>query len=411
LFSLQTVNSQNINKNEVTGFEKVKHVEKDTIIKNLKQENKDILSFGIVLFTVLIIMFFFAGKKFKKINNKLREKNTEIYAQREKIETQKNHITQKTIDLLVLNKELKENNELREGLMNMIVHDLKNPISNIINISENREITFFAKDMLTMVENILDIKKYEGMLMPLNKKNISLKKNVNEAIKQISIFAEHKNIKILNKVENGLYVLADENILRRIFANLLSNAVKYTFANGTIKIESEILTGDTDTVKVSVTDNGIGIKEESIPLIFNKFSQILARKTGEARSTGIGLSFCKMAVEAHESSINVKSVPKEFTSFNFFLPLTKTKMNQSKQSNDSEKLEIVNLNIEEKKYLQKFYSDLNSTEVYEISELRIITDKIDESFSLNIKKWKSELNKAIYNCNLELYNKLKENIN
>jgi len=424
LFMLQTASSQNKNIHKVNKTEKTyknknttllknqkTNVEKDKVIESLRKEKENILVFGISLFSIFIFMFFMAGMKFKKINDKLRIKNSEIAFQREEIQKQKDSITQKTMDLLVLNKELKENNELRGGLSNMIVHDLKNPISNIINLSENREITFFAKDMLTMVENILDIQKYEGMIMPLNLKNILLKNIVTEAVVQVSLYAEHKNIKIENKVSDKIVISADEDIIRRVFVNLLSNAVKYTFNNGLIKIESEINSANPEKVKVSVIDNGIGIKEDKIPLIFNKFSQIIARKTGEARSTGIGLTFCKMAVEAHESEITVESVPNEFTSFCFFLPLNGMKKSQLGASENIREIENFELNVKEKAYLQNFYNDFNLLEVYEISELRIVLNKIDENFSENVKKWKNELNNAIYNCNFELYNKLKEIIN
>ena len=423
-YMLQTASSQNknipkvnkiekTNKNKQKSFSEIRQidVDKDLIIKRLRKENENILVFGISLFSIFFFMFFLARMKFKKINNKLRIKNTKIAFQREEIQKQKDSITQKTMDLLVLNKELKENNELRGGLSNMIVHDLKNPISNIINLSENREITFFAKDILTMVENILDIQKYEGMIMPINRENISLKKVTNDAVLQISLYAEHKNITIDNIISDNIYVYADEDIIRRVFVNLLSNAVKYTFANGLIKIESEIDNTNPEKIRISVTDNGIGIKEDKIPLIFNKFSQIIARNTGEARSTGIGLTFCKMAVEAHESEIKVKSVPNEQTSFSFLLPLIEIKNIRLKISKTIDEIKNFELNIDERKYLQKFYNDFDLLEVYEISELRVVLNKINENFSENIKRWKMELNNAIYNCNFELYNKLKEIIN
>ncbi len=380
--------------------------DKDRIIEKLRYTRKIILITGILIF---IILLFIARNQYKKINHKFREKNNEIITQREEIEKHKNHITQKTIDLLVLNKELKENNELREGLTGMIVHDLKNPISNIINLSENREITFFAKDMLIMVENILDIQKYEGMIMPLNLKNISLKKITNEAAAQVSLYAEHKNIEIRNTVGDKINVFADEEIIRRVFVNLLSNAIKYTFNNGLIKIKSEIDNANPKKVKVSITDNGIGIKKDKIPLIFNKFSQIIARNTGEARSTGIGLTFCKMAVEAHGSDIIVKSVPGEFTSFEFYLPV-KIIENILTKTNNKDKTKQSCLNDKDKRYLKKIYNNLKNTDVYEISKIRVILSSVDDKFSENVKMWKKKLNNAVYNCNFELYNQLRDEI-
>ncbi|MCF6183750.1 MAG: HAMP domain-containing histidine kinase [Bacteroidales bacterium] len=384
--------------------------DKDRIIEKLQHTKKIILIVGIIILTIFIILIFIAGKQYKKINTKFTEKNNEIITQREEIEEQKNHITQKTIDLLVLNKKLKENNDLREGLTSMIVHDLKNPISNIINLSENREITFFAKEMLTMVENILDIQKYEGMIMPLKFANISLKRVVNEAKSEISLYAEHKNIEIRNTVADKINVFADEEIIRRVFVNLLSNAIKYTFNNGLIKIESEIDNTNSEKIKIKVTDNGMGIKKDKIPMIFNKFSQIVAKNTGEARSTGIGLTFCKMAVEAHESDITVKSVPGKFTSFEFYLPVKIIENFSSKNNINENKTKQSCLNTEDKKYLEKIYNDIKNTDVYEISKIRVILNSVDEKFSDNVKMWKKNLNNAVYNCNFELYNKLRDEI-
>ncbi len=369
------------------------------------------LVFLVAVSSVLIIFILYSRIKLKQTNKLLAEKNREITAQREEIQKQKDYVTQKTLDLLVLNKELKENDELRKGLTNMIVHDLKNPISNIINLSENREITFFATEILNMVENILDIQKYEGMILPLERKKIQLRKIAEEAVKQISLFAERKNIKTENAVPNDVFVWADYEIIRRVLVNLLSNAVKYSFPNGLVRIESEPADEDPSKIKITVKDNGIGIGKDKIPLIFNEFSQIIARKTGEARSTGIGLTFCKMAIEAHDSEITVESVPDEFTAFSFLLPKVKAdNIPEGIPETKDETSEII-LDETDKEFLQPFYDDLKDIEVYEIGKLRQIVSKIDDTFSENVKNWKHELNNAVYNCNLELFDSLKEKIN
>ncbi len=366
----------------------------------------------IVLFFVLTLLIIFtlrSKRKLKQANILLSEKNKEISAQREKIQKQKDRITQKTIDLIVLNRELKETSLLREGLTNMIIHDLKNPISNIISLSNDNEVSFFAKQLLTMVDNILDIQKYEGMVMPLNIKPVFLYEISENAINEVSYFAAYKNIELKNNVLSDIFVKADADILKRVFVNLLSNAVKYSHKNGTVKIECERNTNKKDTVIIKIIDNGIGIAKEKIPLIFNKFSQIIARKTGEARSTGIGLTFCKMAVEAHGSSITVRSVPGRFTEFAFGLPVI-----LSQKSKDIRKTAQINesiiFNEDELDYLSTFYQDFKRTSIYEISELRKIINKIDQSFSLNIKNWKNKMSEAVYNCNSDLYNKLTEQI-
>ncbi len=379
----------------------------NTNLKTLIRQN-NILIIVVVLLFIFIIGYIIAQIRLVRANHKLKEKNKEILEQKEEIEKQKDHITQKTMDLLVLNKELKENNELREGLTGMVVHDLKNPISNIIGMSESPEITFFAQSMLTMVENILDIQKYKGMIMPVHKETFFLRALVKKAIVQINLFAQRKNITIQNNVDKDLSVCADTDIVLRILANILTNAIKYTFSNGLVKIEANPSEEFPDKVKISVIDNGIGIKEDKIPLIFNKFNQIIAKDTGEARSTGIGLTFCKMAVEAHDSEIKVQSIPNKYTSFSFHLPYTpekqKTEMTQDCKIVENRK---ISLNSEDKKYLRQFYEKLKKLEVYEIGELKKVIASIEE-ISEHVTLWKKEISSAIYNCNEQLYKKLLE---
>lgn len=383
-------------------------------IKTLRlNKKKTYQALGVLLFLliVLTIFLFYSRNKLKHINNLLATKNHEIATQKEEIALQNDKITTKALELLVLNRSLREEDRLHEGLTNMIVHDLKNPISNIIDISENKEVVYFAKEILTMVENILDVKKYEGMVLPLNKNKYSLKKVSESAIKQIELFAEHKNIKIKNLLHEDLFVNIDQDIIRRVIVNLLSNSIKYSSNNGSIILDFEISEKNTESIIVKVIDYGIGIKKDKIDLIFNKFSQIVAKKTGLARSTGLGLTFCKMAVEAHGGKILVRSESQKQTIFSFNLNLVEEKTKTTETNDGSNKNPIINLEKKDKQYLLEFNKKLVKLKVYEISKIRKITNKIDTNFSENVKKWKFELNKSVFNCNTELYKKITNKLN
>ncbi len=405
--------------------------------RNQKQTIKQNQILLFIIFSILIVILLFVflllngRRKFKNTNFLLEKKNAEIQAQKENLERlnhqmfesnlkidkqnievihknkeiklQSDKLTEKKIDLLVLNREIRKTAKLREGLTNMIVHDLKNPISSIINLTENKEITYFAKEILTMVENILDVQKYEGIMMPLNIRDYSLKDITDSAIKQIEVFAEHKNIKIENKVLKKHFIKVDEDIIRRVFVNLLSNAIKFTPANGFINIDFEIISKEIDSILIKVTDSGIGIRKDKINIIFNKFKQVMAKKTGMARSTGLGLTFCKMAIEAHDSEIVVASVPGKFTTFSFPFKLSeKTNYNNKKENKIAFELNT-KLNKDDKLYLNEFFEELKELDVYEIGKLRKITIQINENSSIGIQQWKDELEKSIYNCNQELY--------
>jgi len=368
----------------------------------------------VIIFLILLItiILFVLLKKLKSKNQEIYilkeltvKQNQELIQKTKEVKFKTDKLTERAIDLMVLNREIRLHSKLREGLTNMIVHDLKNPISNIIKISENKEVIYFANEILTMVENILDVQKYEGMIMPLKRKEYSLKEISDNAIKQVELFAEHKNIKIENWIYEGLIVNVDNEILRRIIVNLLSNSIKYSPANSSILINYEV-DSKNSKVTVKIIDKGIGVKEDKIDLIFNKFKQVMAKKTGMARSTGLGLTFCKMAVEAHNGKINVESIPNKYTVFSFTIDLSQENTIIKNRKIVIKKNIKNDLLIQDKQYLQSFSKQFNNLEVYEISLLRKVINQIDESFSEGIRKWKQQLDKAIYNCNTELYNEI-----
>jgi signal transduction histidine kinase len=358
-----------------------------------------ILSAGIVISSVI-------GKKIKKTNKLLQVKNNEITMQREQIELQADKIKQKAADLMVLNMQLKELDSLKDGLTAMLVHDLKNPISNILSISKDKEVLSFANQMLVLVSNILDVQKYESARMKLEIHDYYLNSILKNAIEQVLIIAEHKNIKI--KIENkfSFQVAVDYEIIQRVIVNLLTNSIKYTPHNGIITINCMVDPKNESYVEISVKDNGIGIKKDKINAIFNKFNQIIAKNSGHARSTGLGLTFCKLAVEAHDGEISVISDQGNYTIFKFTIPISGKELKRViNPQNNGESSGII-LSLKDKKLLEDIVLELKKTEVYDIGNLRKLTQKIDESSSPEIETWKRELNRSIYNCNPEYYNEL-----
>lgn len=339
---------------------------------------------------------------------KIDQQNFELKLRNDELKKQKANVVKKTVELLVVNREQRMNLKLRDGLTDMIVHDLKNPISNILNLSESKEITFFANEILTMVENILDVKKHEGIMMSLKKDFVPLHRIAVNAIKQISLFAERKNIKIINKISRSIIVYADEEIIKRVIVNFLSNSIKYSYPNGKIVINVRNL--NDGRITVDIVDSGVGIEKDKIHLIFDKFSQVMIKKTGSARSSGLGLTFCKIAVQSHGGVINVKSVPGKYTIFSFDVELY-NKQFLDDDYDISDKLNVVKLTDKDKQYLKQFYKQLNEHEVYEIGKLRKILNHIDDNFSETLLAWKTEINKAIYNCNFELYKNITNMIN
>ncbi|MHC4062082.1 MAG: sensor histidine kinase [Planctomycetota bacterium] len=134
-------------------------------------------------------------------------------------------------------------------------------------------------------------------------------------------YAEEKNIEVIGQkpiVFDQVYV--DRDMMAQVIVNLLSNAVKYTPAGGTVKIETEV-----DEIarmaRVSVTDTGVGIPEDEIENVFDKFYRVEANKS-QAKGTGLGLNLVKQIVESvHSGRVFVSSRPGEGSEFGFELPL------------------------------------------------------------------------------------------
>lgn len=160
-------------------------------------------------------------------------------------------------------------------------------------------------------------------------------------------------------------------------------------------------------VKVSITDNGIGIAAEKLNLIFEKFGQVIAKNSGSARSTGLGLTYCKMVIEAHAGKINVNSEQDKGCTFWFTLPMFKSDENTiiDPELTDFFDTETKELSLTSQQLIREYLLKLQNTEIYKISELNVIIEKIDGSND-EIREWKKNLIRAIDAGNEYLYKKL-----
>lgn len=335
-----------------------------------------------------------------------RKANLLLAEQKEEIETQAE-------ELKTTNEKLVELDEFKQGMTGMIVHDLKNPLNGILNVSKSyapeKQVVRMkqtGKQMLNMVLNILDVNKFEDSQMTVNKMAVSLVQIANAAMSGIRFLAQQKNLTIHNTISPIIAVNADHEIIERIFINLLTNAIKYTPNNGEISLNAEIIGVEHKFAKISVSDTGEGIPQDKLHLVFEKFGQVSAKTSGNVQSTGLGLTFCKMAVEAHEGEIDVKSELNKGTTFWFTLQVTNDELVQQPENIILElKPEKVSLNAEEKKILAPYILQFKKTEIYKMLELRkklrqITTDNV------NILKWKDEIRIAIGSGNQERYDEL-----
>jgi two-component system, sensor histidine kinase and response regulator len=227
-------------------------------------------------------------------------------------------------------KRLEEVEKLRDDMRNMIVHDLRTPLTSVIvgvemlekngdlNETQRQMMTIAAsggKTLLGMINDLLDIEKMESGATQLQYTELSAAALVSEAVDQIASLAENSKTSLLIDIGPELPRFGgDDKKLSRTLVNLIGNAIKFTRA-GTVTIT---VSQDGESIRFAVRDTGDGIPSESFERIFEKFGQLDSRRVG----TGLGLAFCKLAVEAHGGRIHVESKPGAGSTFSFTIPIT-----------------------------------------------------------------------------------------
>ncbi len=228
-------------------------------------------------------------------------------------------------------KQLQAVEKLRDDMRNMIVHDLRTPLSAMIlgvsmlekhgDLNETqREMMAIASGggltLLGMINDLLDVEKMESGGMQLNLEPLAAAALVAGAVEQVASLVEEGRIAVVTEIASGLPDFSgDQNLLSRTLVNLIANAIKFT-RGGTVTISAS--QANAGTIRFAVRDTGAGIPAEAFDRIFEKFGQLDSQnKVG----TGLGLTFCKLAVEAHGGHIDVESTPGEGSTFSFTIPL------------------------------------------------------------------------------------------
>ena len=293
----------------------------------------------------------------------------------------------------------------KKNMTNMIVHDLKNPLNTILNaeiindkVRRNNMVQQSGYAMLRLVENILSIYKYENSKMELKKQNISLVEILNNSIKEIAFTAEKKFLTIIISDKLNSVINVDPEIIKRVFVNLLSNAIKFSPSGNKIDITARI---NEESITISVINQGSLIKREYYDIIFEPFGQAEKKSSGKIASTGLGLAFCKMAIEAHNGDIGVNSDENIGTEFWFKLPGSFIGVDNEKKVVQTS----YTLRKEEKDILIKYAIKLSVIEIYEISDINTILSEI-ENENTNINSWITQIKETLYRNDSLKYNEL-----
>ena len=326
-------------------------------------------------------------------------------------------VDERTTELKGAYENLKRLEKHKETLTEMIVHDLKNPLNSIIGFSkrqpgknETEAIHQAGVQMYNMVLNILDVQKYDDSDVKLDKADYPLSLMVHDALRQIKLLIKQKSLKIENRVKPDYHATVDFEIISRVIVNMLTNSVKYSPVGGKVIIKAdEVKKKGGDFLKVSIEDEGIGIPHENLEKIFDKYSQVDAKKLGQTRSTGIGLTFCKMMVEAHSGEIWALSEVGKGATFYFTIPKAEVEDMMGEVNLDAlmtDEMKRLELSGGDKKILIPLLESFKQLEVYETSKNMEILNTLTLNGNEALNQWRSEMETAIFNCDETKYQDL-----
>lgn len=223
---------------------------------------------------------------------------------------------------------LQELEAIRESLVRSIVHDLRSPLAGVMVGLELAQLRTSASDatlgtvlgtalqstrrMADMVSDMLDLSRLEENMLPLAPERIDL----NEVIATAARLVPNGEERVVHDGRAAALAYGDRKLVLRVITNLLDNAVKFTPDDGRVIVTA---TSDARGARVSVSDTGPGIPPDARSVIFEKFGQVRGVRQAR-RSSGLGLAFCKLAVQAHGGEIGVESDGMTGSEFWFSLP-------------------------------------------------------------------------------------------
>ncbi len=230
--------------------------------------------------------------------------------------------------------ELKNTNATKDKFFSIIAHDLRSPFSSLLSFSEflvedietleKEETKLFAEkiheaaqSVFALLENLLQWSRIQSGKIPYSPIGFNIAFKINQVITLLSNNAVNKKITVLNECSNNAIVHADEDMLFSVIQNLLSNAIKFTNKEGVIVFRCLVLDKE---VKISIADNGVGMKEEDLKKLFRIDTQHTTYGTNEEKGSGLGLLLCHEMIERNRGKITAESKIGEGTTFTFTLP-------------------------------------------------------------------------------------------
>ena len=252
------------------------------------------------------------------------------------------HSKRAELQLQLVNEELARATKMKDEFLANMSHELRTPLNAILGMTEGLQGGIFGSvtdkqrdsyeviqqsgaHLLELINEVLDLAKIESGSMDLEFSSVNIAKLCESGLQLVQQQAEKKDILLNLNVPHDLPAFAaDEKRLRQVLVNLLSNAVKFTPNGGLVKLEVVQLNHEQSRekiVRISVSDNGIGIEPMHLDTLFDPFVQVDSSLNRSYSGTGLGLSLVKRFVELHSGSVSVTSEPDVGSCFTVDLPI------------------------------------------------------------------------------------------
>ncbi len=253
----------------------------------------------------------------------------------EMVERRTAELAQKNLELQQANIRLQEVDRLKSVFLASMSHELRTPLNSVIGFSsimlqglagelneeQRKQLTIIKRSayhLLNLINDVLDISKIEAGKVELSPEDIKLDELVKEVAEAFLPQAKEKNLELITEVPQGIVLHHDKRRVKQVLMNLVSNAIKFTY-KGSVKIAAKVA-GD-GYVEMSVSDTGIGIKEEDMYKLFEPFQQIDTSLTKKHEGTGLGLYLSRKLADLLRGKISAESQYGQGSQFMFTLPL------------------------------------------------------------------------------------------
>ena len=248
----------------------------------------------------------------------------------------KKEVDTKTIDLKKANEKLKELDKMKDEFIGIASHELKSPIQPIFGFAELAKagdidqneawdgVVELANKLEDLANAVLDVSRIESNRLKLSIEKIPINDEILDIIKTVKINLK-KDVSIQENLDENIEIEMDKMRFGQVFRNLLHNSIKFT-SEGEIRIQTRVIQ-DENLVQIRVSDSGMGISDEILPRIFEKF--VTKGKNQESQSgTGLGLFLCKGIILAHGGEITAQNNPDKGATFEFTLPILQSKLTE-----------------------------------------------------------------------------------